>query len=159
MGGGHPIAALVARQEVVAQFGANCRYFNTYGGNPVSIAAASAVLEIIQRDRLAQKANVVGDYLRDRLRGLATQHEIIGDIRGAGLFTGLELVVNRKTQLPAPDKCLNIVNELKERGVLVGACGAQANVLKIRPPLVFDTSHADALVGYLDEVLRVRETL
>lgn len=153
MGGGHPIAGLVVRPEVVAKFGAEARYFNTFGGNPVSIAAATSVLDIIQRDRLQERANAVGNHLRAEIGRLARRHTIIGDIRGAGLFTGVELVIDRRTKAPATEACLDVVNGLSERGVLVSACGRCANVLKIRPPLVFDKSNADHFVGKLDEVL------
>ncbi len=155
MGAGHPIAGLVARPELLAKFGADTRYFNTFGGNPVSIAAANAVLDVIQRDRLQQHARRVGDYLRSRLGELARRHEIMGDIRGVGLFTGVELVTDRHTKAPATEACRNVVNELSERGVLISACAKGANVLKIRPPLLFDESHADFLIAKLDEVLHM----
>lgn len=153
MGGGHPVAALVLRPEVVARFGAESRYFNTFGGNPVSMAAADVVLRIIEREKLAQQATDVGDYLRTKLAALADRYEIIGDVRGAGLFIGVELVSDRPAKTPATQATAEVVNTLRDRGVLIGFCGPGANVLKIRPPLVFESSHADSLVQTLDEVL------
>jgi 4-aminobutyrate aminotransferase-like enzyme len=153
MGAGHPVAALVLRPEVADRFGSDCRYFNTFGGNAVSIAAADAVLRIIERERLAQHAESVGEYLRARLRMLAERYAIIGDIRGAGLFIGVELVTDRSTKAAATQATSEVVNGLRDRGVLISACGPGANVLKIRPPLVFEPAHADLLVQRLDEVL------
>ena len=153
MGSGHPVAALVLRPEVVACFGAESRYFNTFGGNPVSIAAADVVLRIIEREDLANNAESIGDYLRTKLVALAERYEMIGEVRGAGLFIGVELVTNRSARTPATLATTEVVNGLRDRGVLVSSCGPGANVLKIRPPLVFARSHADLLVQRLDEVL------
>ena len=153
MGGGHPVAAVVMRPEVVACFGAESRYFNTFGGNPVSMAAADVVLRIIEREKLAENAASIGDYLRAKIAALAERYEMIGDVRGAGLFIGVELVSDRSAKTPATQATTEVVNGLRDRGVLIGSCGSGANVLKIRPPLVFERSHADLLVQRLDEVL------
>jgi 4-aminobutyrate aminotransferase-like enzyme len=154
LGAGHPLAGLAVRPEVLAAFGRECRYFNTFGGNPVAMAAGSAVLDVIEREALMANAQRVGRYLRERLVDLAAQHPLIGDVRGAGLFVGVELVTDRGTKAPATAPTARIVNAMRERGVLLSSTGPQANTLKIRPPLVFSEANAELLVDTLDEVLR-----
>jgi 4-aminobutyrate aminotransferase-like enzyme len=153
LGAGHPLAGLTVRPEVLAAFGRECRYFNTFGGNPVAMAAGMAVLDVIEREDLVANAQRVGQYLRSGLRELATRHALIGDVRGAGLFVGVELVTDRTLKSPATAQTVRIVNGLRERGVLLSSTGEHANTLKIRPPLVFSQANADLLVGTLDEVL------
>lgn len=153
MGNGYPVAAMVARPDVLAPFGANCRYFNTFGGNPVAMAAARAVLEVIGEERLQQRALDTGQYLRRRLAALAEGFEVIGDVRGAGLFIGVELVVDRATRAPARELAARLVNELRRRRVLISATGPDANVLKIRPPLPFGRPEADIFLGALEASL------
>jgi 4-aminobutyrate aminotransferase-like enzyme len=154
MGNGQPIAAVVTDPAIVAEFGRKARYFNTFGGNPVSCAAAMAVLQVIERDRLMDNAARVGGYMMEALRRLAERYEPIGDVRGAGLFIGLELVNDRTTKEPDASITAKIVNGLRERRVLISASGPHANVLKIRPPLVFSEQNADTFIGALDDVLQ-----
>ncbi len=154
MGNGHPVAGLAVRPAVMEAFGRASRYFNTFGGNPVSMAAASAVLDVIQHNGLQANALQVGNYLRERLAALGERHAIVGEARGAGLFVGLELMADRSTRAPATALAAKVVNGLRQRQVLLSATGPDANVLKIRPPLVFQREHADFLVERLDEVLR-----
>ncbi len=154
MGNGHPVAGLAVRPAVMKAFGRASRYFNTFGGNPVSMAAASAVLDVIQHNGLQANALQVGNYLRERLAALGERHAIVGEARGAGLFVGLELMADRSTRAPATALAAKVVNGLRQRQVLLSATGPDANVLKIRPPLVFQREHADFLVERLDEVLR-----
>jgi 4-aminobutyrate aminotransferase-like enzyme len=153
MGNGHPVAAMAARPELLAEFGARSRYFNTFGGNPVSAAAGIAVIEVIEQEGLIENARRTGAYLLERLRQLQARHELIADIRGAGLFIGVELRRGGITGTPATDDTARIVNGLRERRVLISAAGPHANVLKIQPPLVFSTDHADVLVERLEQVL------
>ena len=153
LGAGHPLAGLAVQPEVLAAFGRECRYFNTFGGNPVSMAAGMAVMDVIEGEALLANAQRVGQGLRDKLRALAARHALIGDVRGAGLFIGVELVTDRAAKTPATAETLRIVNGLRERGVLVSSTGEHANTLKIRPPLVFSDANAELLVGTLDEVL------
>ena len=153
LGAGHPLAGLAVQPEVLAAFGRECRYFNTFGGNPVSMAAGMAVLDVIEREGLMAGAQRVGAYLRGRIGELAKRHVLIGDVRGAGLFIGVELVTDRAAKTPATAQTVRIVNGLRERGVLLSATGEGANTLKIRPPLVFTERHADLLVDTLDAVL------
>ena len=149
MGNGYPVAAMVAKPEVLAPFGNHCRYFNTFGGSPVAMAAARAVLEIIGEERLRERAQETGRYLRRGLAALGEQFEVIGDVRGAGLFIGVELVDDRATRSPATRFAAQLVNELRRRRVLISAAGPGANVLKIRPPLPFGRAEADLLLQSL----------
>ena len=153
MGNGHPIAAMVARPEILERFGQRTRYFNTFGGNPVSCAVGMAVLDVIEREGLIANARDVGIYLHDGLRTLAQRHAMIGDVRGAGLFIGVELVADRATKTPATAQTARLVNGLRERRVLISAAGPDANVLKIRPPLVFSQDNADHFLSALDAEL------
>ncbi len=152
MGAGFPVAGLAVQPDVVREFGRS-RYFNTFGGNPVAAAVGLAVLEVIEREQLRDNASAVGEALRGGLRELAARHAIIGDVRGAGLYIGVELVTDREARSPASAATAQIVNRLRERRVLIGSAGPHANVLKIRPPLVFSNDHAELFLGALDEVL------
>jgi 4-aminobutyrate aminotransferase-like enzyme len=151
MGNGHPVAAMAARPELLREFGARSRYFNTFGGNPVSAAAGMAVLDVIEQEGLIDNAGRTGSYLRQRLDALRGRHELIAEVRGAGLFIGVEL---RRGASPATKETAQLVNALRERRVLISAAGPNGNVLKIRPPLVFGREHADLLVETLDHALR-----
>lgn len=151
MGNGHPVAGMAARPDLLAEFGARSRYFNTFGGNPVSAAAGIAVLEVIDTEGLIENARGVGAYLLERLRQLQARHELIADVRGAGLFIGVELRRSDKDGTTAANEGARIVNMLRERRVLISVAGSHGNVLKIRPPLVFGTEHADLLVEQLDQ--------
>ena len=155
MGNGHPVAAVVVRPEVLAPFAAQCRYFNTFGGNPVAMAAAGAVLDVIADEGLQARALAVGTRLRRQLAALAGRHPAIGQVRGAGLFIGVDLVepADPAAARPAPALTTRLVNGLRQRGVLLSATGPQASTLKIRPPLVFGDEHADLLVDALDQAL------
>jgi 4-aminobutyrate aminotransferase-like enzyme len=154
MGNGQPIAGLAARADLRDSFGESMRHFNTFGGNPVSCAAGLAVLDVIERDRLIARAGEVGAYLLSRLNELKRRHEAIGDVRGARLFLGIELVSDREARTPDPTLATLVVNGLRRRRVLISASGPQANVLKIRPPLVFTEAHADLFIAALDATLR-----
>lgn len=153
MGNGQPLAGVVARAEVLARFGRSVRYFNTFGGNPVSCAAGQAVLDVIRDEGLQQRSAQTGAYLLAGLRALATRHALIGDVRGAGLFLGVELVGERTGKTPAALQTRRVVNAMRERGVLISAAGPQENILKIRPLLVFEQEHADLLLDTLDAAL------
>lgn len=153
MGNGHPIAAMVTRPEVLRRFGEQTRYFNTFGGNPVSCAVGQAVLEVIEAEGLVENAGRTGAFLQDGLRQLARRHALIGDVRGAGLFVGVELVSDRDRKTPATVETARLVNALRERRVLISAAGPAANVLKIRPPLVFRQDHAERFLEAVDAAL------
>ncbi|WP_108026702.1 aspartate aminotransferase family protein [Burkholderia mayonis] len=152
MGNGHPIAGLAAKSELLEEFGAESRYFNTFGGNPVSCAAASATLDVIEQEGLQTNAAQVGSYLRDGFQQLAGRHDLIGDVRGDGLFIGVELVNDRSDRTPAADLTLRFVNAMRERRVLISATGLHGNVLKLRPPLCFNHANADLVLGTANDV-------
>jgi 4-aminobutyrate aminotransferase-like enzyme/Ser/Thr protein kinase RdoA (MazF antagonist) len=154
MGNGHPVAAVVTRREVIERFQREREFFSTFGGNPVACAAGLAVLDVLEDEDLARNATEVGDYLREGLRGVAERHEMIGNVRGMGLLTGVELVRNREGKEPAVGAADAIADAMKDRGVLVGTTGPDGNVLKIRPPLVLSRGHADLLVTALDKSLK-----
>ncbi|KAA0596076.1 4-aminobutyrate aminotransferase-like enzyme [Azospirillum lipoferum] len=153
MGNGQPIAGILATADALAEFGVKSRYFNTFAGNTVSCAAALAVLETIERDRLMANAATVGNNLRDGIAQLATRHEAIGDVRGTGMFVGVELVSDRRSR--TPDRALTgqVVNRMRNKGILLSACAMGHNVLKIRPPLVLSADQAGLVTEALDEAL------
>ncbi len=153
MGNGFPVAALVVRSGVLAAVPEETELFSTFGGNPVACAAALAVLAVIEDEGLVANAAEVGAYLRQGLVALAERHPLIGDIRGEGLLLGVELVDERQTRVPAAGRARQITEAMRERRVLVSATGPAGNVLKIRPPLVFQREHADLLLQTLDDVL------
>jgi len=153
MGNGFPVAALVARSELLSAVPERTELFSTFGGNPVACAAALAVLDVIRDESLVQNAGETGSYLRQGLAKLVGRHPLIGDVRGEGLLLGVELVGDRAAREPAADSARAVAEALRERGILVSATGPDANVLKIRPPLVFGREHSDLLIEALDEVL------
>jgi 4-aminobutyrate aminotransferase-like enzyme len=152
MGNGIPIGAVVGTVDAMDRFGRDIRYFNTFGGNPVSIAAATAVLDVIESDGLIANARAVGGRLIDGLGQMARRHRSIGGVRGSGLFVAVEFVIGADRSPDAATAGM-VVNELRERGVLISASGRFENVLKIRPPLPFAAEHADHLLAALDDVL------
>ncbi|KAG7213606.1 hypothetical protein KM043_002859 [Ampulex compressa] len=155
MGNGHPVAAVITTPEIAASFKATgIEYFNTYGGNPVSCAIANAVMEVIERENLQENALRVGNHLLLELNKLAKRRKIIGDVRGAGLFVGIELVRDRVKRIPATAEAKHVVSRMKERKILISSDGPDDNVLKIKPPMVFTIENANELVSVLDEVLQ-----
>jgi 4-aminobutyrate aminotransferase-like enzyme len=153
MGNGHPLAATVTRADILERFSSKGSYFNTFGGNPVSCAAGLAVLDVLETENLQQNALAVGQYLIDGVTELATRHENIGEIRGTGLFLGVDLVSNRETREPATELASRVVNGLRERGILTGSIGPADNILKLRPPMVFSSENADYFLEIVDGVL------
>jgi 4-aminobutyrate aminotransferase-like enzyme len=151
MGNGHPLAGVVAPTELVDSFGKAATYFNTFGGNPVSAAAGRAVLDVIEREQLLANAREVGGYVREGLDGLMARHAIIGNVRGRGLFFGLELVHGDADRSPATAETKRLMNLMRERGVLISRIGRHDNILKMRPPMVFAREHADLLLSTLDD--------
>jgi 4-aminobutyrate aminotransferase-like enzyme len=152
MGNGLPIAGLVARHEVLDDFGRKVCYFNTFGGNPVCVAAAAAVLDVIEEEGLRENALETGAYLKASAEGLAAGSAIVSGVRGAGLFLGMD-VVDPVTGEPSGRIASRVVNGLRERRVLIGATGPAGNVLKVRPPLPFNRAHADQLLAALAQAL------
>ena len=153
MGNGHPIGGVVANRDVVAAFRDGYRYFNTFGGNPVSCAAAMAVLDELEEKSLLANAVEVGAYARARMNALAEKHVAIGDVRGSGLIFGAEMVTDRATKTPATAYTDRVINALRQRGILLSKLGRHRNTLKIRPPMPFSKDNADLLFDTLDAVL------
>jgi 4-aminobutyrate aminotransferase-like enzyme len=157
MGNGYPLGAVVTRPEILDAFCAKFGYFNTFAGSPVAAAVGQAVLDVIQREGLMDNALRVGERLKRDLEKLSLRHPVIADVRGAGLYIGLELAEEGPGRSGAPEPVAAMVkavlNGLRERHVLIGAAGRHGNVLKIRPPLCFSSANADELVAALDDTL------
>jgi 4-aminobutyrate aminotransferase-like enzyme/Ser/Thr protein kinase RdoA (MazF antagonist) len=152
IGNGHPMAAVVTTPEIATAFDNGMEYFSTFGGNPVSAAVGIAVLEEIDARGLQENARSVGGRVLEGLGELAARHKVIGDYRGRGLFLGIELVRDRGTREPDPDTASEVVNRLRERGVLLSTDGPDHNVIKIKPPLVFGEREAGVLLERLGQV-------
>ena len=153
IGNGYPLGAVVTTPEIAASFDNGMEFFSTCGGSTVSCAVGLAVLDVVQEERLQEHAHDVGSALLDALRQLADRQPLIGDVRGSGLFLGVELVKDRDTLEPATAEASDVVNRLRERGILLGTDGPFANVIKIRPPMPFTHENAAHLAATLDEVL------
>ncbi len=151
MGNGHPVGAVVTKREIADAFANGMEYFNTFGGNPVACAAARAVLAEVRDRELQERARRVGQFFATRLRGIDSP--LVGDVRGRGLFLGVELVRSPGAREPSPEACRYAVNRMRERGILMSADGPQANVLKIKPPMVFAQSDAARVAAELETVL------
>ncbi len=152
IGNGHPMAAVVTTPEIAASFDTGMEYFNTFGGNPVSCAIGLAVLDVIERQGLQQHALEVGTRLLDGLSELKERHPLIGDVRGLGLFIGIELVRDRENLEPADTEASRVIDEMKARGFLLSTDGPLHNVLKIKPPMVLTKQDVDETLTALDEV-------
>ncbi|MFY0630611.1 MAG: aminotransferase class III-fold pyridoxal phosphate-dependent enzyme [Flavobacteriaceae bacterium] len=151
IGNGHPLAAVACTQEVAERFANGMEYFNTFGGNPVSCAIGLEVLKTIKREKLQENAFEVGSYLKNQLKELAIKFPIIGDVRGQGLFLGIELVDTNMN--PLADQTDYLANRMKDHGILMSTDGPDHNVLKIKPPMVFSQENAEELIFYLDKIL------
>lgn len=153
MGNGHPVAAVATRSDIASTLRDQTGVFSTFGGNPVSSVAALAVLDVIEDQGLLADATDVGEYLQAGLARLAAEHDLIGEVRQQGLMLGIELIQDQETLAPATSETTEVVNGLRQCHVLVGSTGKHSNVLKIRPPLVFNKDHADHLLKALNAVL------
>lgn len=148
-----PLAAVVTTPEIAASFNNGMEFFSTYGGNPVSCAAGLAVLDVLRDDHLQANALTMGNDLIGRLRALQDRHPLIGDVRGMGLFLGIDLVTDHTTRAPAAVAANHVVNRLRERGVLAGTDGPFHNVIKLRPPMIIERADIDRFISVLDSVL------
>lgn len=157
MGNGHPLGAVVTSAEIADSFANGMEYFNTYGGNPVSCAIGLAVLDVLRRENLQEKAARIGNFLQTELSKLMNRHPIIGDVRGLGLFLGIELVKSRLTLEPAAREANRLVEMMKSRHILLSRDGPDQNVIKIKPPMVFTQDDAETLIRNLDQVLSALE--
>lgn len=155
MGNGFPMGGVVTRPEFLKRFCEETGYFNTFGGNPVAAAAGHAVLQVIEDEELVARANTVGAYFRQSLTDLRATHAEIGEVRGAGLFIGLDFV-DPGNGTPNTALATHAINQLKQNGILIGAAGKYGATLKIRPPLCFSQEDADLFTGTLDTILKAR---
>jgi len=151
LGNGHPVAAVVCTREVADKFANGMEYFNTFGGNPVSCAIATEVLKTVKREHLQANALEVGNYLKTELKELAKAFPILKDVRGQGLFLGIELT-DEQLQ-PLPEQTQYLANRMKDKGILMSIDGPDHNVLKVKPPLVFSKDNAKELIDALTSVL------
>jgi 4-aminobutyrate aminotransferase-like enzyme len=154
LGNGLPLAGVIASEELVNQFRSSSRYFNTFASSPLQAAVGNAVLDVLENENLCESAADVGAYLRGQLAFVTASCQAVAEVRGHGLFAGLEWVSDRVARTPDRDGAVEAANRLKDKGFLVSNAGALGNVLKIRPPLVFARQHADLFLSALDEVLR-----
>ncbi|RFS19161.1 aminotransferase class III-fold pyridoxal phosphate-dependent enzyme [Chitinophaga silvatica] len=153
IGNGHPLAAVVVTREIADAFNNGMEYFNTFGGNPVSMVTGRTVLNVIKSEQMQQHALETGNFLMDGLREVMSKHPVISDVRGFGLFVGAEMVKDRTSMEPAVEEINAVVEKMKERGFLLSTDGPLYNVLKIKPPMVFNKQNATDMVRHLDEVL------
>lgn len=154
IGNGHPLGAVVTTREIASAFDNGMEYFNTFGGNPVSCAIGLAVLDVLDEQHLQENALNVGEHLRRGLELLGKNHAIIGDVRGRGLFLGIELVRDQMTLEPAAREASYLVDRLRDRRILTSTDGPLQNVIKIKPPLVFTAADADFLVDQIADILK-----
>lgn len=154
MGNGHPVACSVMRTELSDKFGEGAlQYFNTYGGNPVSVAVANAVLDVIEKEKLYEHVTDVSQHLLAELNKLKGKHYIIGDVRGYGYFIGIDFVKSRETREPAIEHARVILERMRNENILLSLDGPYSNVMKMKPPLTFNKENADLVVKKLDETL------
>jgi 4-aminobutyrate aminotransferase-like enzyme/Ser/Thr protein kinase RdoA (MazF antagonist) len=154
IGNAFPLAAVVTTPEIAASFANGMDFFSTFGGNPVACAVGLAVLDVVRDEALQDRALRVGKYWMTELQKLQDCHRLIGDVRGSGLFLGIDLVRDRETREPAAEQADYVVNRLRDRGILAGTDGPHHNVIKLRPPLIFPESDADLFVATLESILQ-----
>ncbi|KAK6633959.1 hypothetical protein RUM44_004566 [Polyplax serrata] len=154
IGNGHPVAAVVTTLEIATSFSSSgVEYFNTYGGNPVSCAVALSVIRVVEEEKLRENATAVGEFFMNNAQKLKKKHEVVGDVRGVGLFLGIELVTNRITREPATEIASYVLSRMKNRKILVSADGPDSNVLKLKPPMIFTKKNVSHFLEALDEIL------
>jgi len=153
MANGHPVGSVISSPEILAAFRETTGYFNTFGGNPVSCAAAIATLDVLENENLMANADDAGSYARERMDALAQRYEAIGNVRGSGLFFGAELVKDRATREPDADLAEKVSNAMRHEGVLLNRASIHHNTLKVRPPMPFGRAEADFLIEKLDKVM------
>lgn len=157
IGNGYPLGAVITTREIAESFDNGMEYFSTFGGSTVSCAAGLAVLQTVKDEELQAHANRAGARMLTGLRELQARHALVGDVRGSGLFIGVELVLDRETRTPASHAATDVVNRMRQQRILLGTDGPDHNVLKIRPPMPFDERDVDRLVETLDEVLALAD--
>ncbi|XP_067424362.1 ethanolamine-phosphate phospho-lyase [Emydura macquarii macquarii] len=158
IGNGHPMSCVVTTREIAEAFSASgLEYFNTFGGNPVSCAIGLAVLDVIEKEDLQGNAIRVGNYLTELLNKQKEKHPLVGDVRGIGLFVGVDLVKDQQKRTPATAEAQHIIYKLKEQRILLSADGPHRNILKFKPPMCFTMEDAELVVSQIDELLTALE--
>jgi 4-aminobutyrate aminotransferase-like enzyme len=156
MGNGLPLSGVVFRPEVSDEFGRNVRYFNTFGGSSIPVAAGAAVLDVFEQENVLQRVLENGTALRAGLAEITRNSGYVAEIRGSGLYVGVEIVEDRETLRPDRSRAENIINDLRDRRILINGTGRTANVLKIRPPLAFTSADVTRFLETFAEVAEVR---
>ncbi|XUO83030.1 aspartate aminotransferase family protein [Halomonas sp. KM007] len=154
MGNGFPMAGLVTRDELLAALNADIGYFNTFGGSTVAVAAGMAVLDVLEDEQLIANAKHQGEYLKAQLNDLKTHYDVISDVRGAGLFIGLDLCAPHHNGQPDASRTTRVINTLKHNGVLIGAAGKSGSTLKLRPPLCIQRQEIDLFIETLEHAIK-----
>ncbi len=154
IGNGHPMGAVITTRALADEFANGMEFFTTFGGNPVSCAIGREVLQIVKDENLQENARVIGEYLKSGLRDLQSRFPIIGDVRGHGFFLGFELVKNPETKIPAPNQTSYLSNRMRTLGILTSTDGPDHNVIKIKPPMVFNRANADFMLDMLERVFK-----
>ena len=152
MGNGHPIGAVITSDRIASKFSEGVEFFSSFGGNPVSCAVGSSVLDIIEDEKLQDNAKIVGQYYKKELQKLKNKHKVIGDVRGEGLFLGIE-IINEKNIKPDKKLAHLLKNELREKYILVGTDGPHNNVIKSKPPICFSVEDVKLVVNSIDKIL------
>jgi hypothetical protein len=154
IGNAFPLAAVVTTPEIAASFANGMEFFSTFGGNPVACAAGLAVLDVVEEEKLQQNALKVGGQWYGKLKAMQKHYSLIGDVRGSGLFLGIDLVRDPGSREPAAEQADYVVNRLRDRGILAGTDGPHHNVIKLRPPLIFTAADADLFCAALESILK-----
>jgi 4-aminobutyrate aminotransferase-like enzyme len=154
IGNGHPIGAVITTPVIADTFNNGMEFFSTFGGNPVSCAIGLEVLDVVREEGLQEHARLVGERMLAGLRPFVERYPLVGDVRGSGLFLGVELVRNRMTLEPAAEEASFIANRIRDHGILLGTDGPYHNVVKIRPPMPFDEPNADFLVATFEKIVK-----
>jgi 4-aminobutyrate aminotransferase-like enzyme len=152
LGNGHPVGAVVCTKEIAESFANGMEFFNTFGGNPVSCSIATQVLKVVENQNLQENAKIVGEYFKKELKKLTNEFDLIGDVRGQGLFLGIELIDQKMNSLQKKTKY--IINRLKKFGILSNLDGPKNNVIKIKPPLTFHKDNCDKFIFYIRKILK-----
>jgi 4-aminobutyrate aminotransferase-like enzyme len=153
MGNGLPVSAVVSSTELVSAFRKNTYYFNTFASSPVQAATGMAVLDVIEQEDLLARSAKLGEYLRRELKKMQEGCEAMGDVRGCGLFVGIDWISDKVKKTADRAGAVDVANRMKEKGFLLSNAGALGNVVKIRPPLVFEQEHADEFLAAFAEML------
>ena len=153
IGNGHPLSVVITKKDIADKFNNGMEYFNSFGGNPVSCEIGQAVLDVIKEEKLQENAYSIGEYLLDGLKNIQNNHNIIGDIRGRGLFIGIELIKDMDNMIPAVEESDIVVNAMQKKGILISLDGPDHNVLKIKPPLVFNKKNANYFLESFEAIM------